>query len=82
MQGRTELSDLKKIRSQAGIHNGFRHLNKCRQNNDKITNSVKTHYTNNQHYRLGDMFRFIEPSSGQFLKHSNDTFRGLHITVF
>jgi len=29
---------------------------------------------NNQHSKLGDMFRFIEPFSGQFLKHSNGTF--------
>jgi len=28
----------------------------------------------NQYYKLGDMFRFTEPSSGQFLKQSNGTF--------
>jgi hypothetical protein len=30
-------------------------------------------YINNQHYKNGDVFVFIEPSSGQFLKHSNGT---------
>ena len=29
----------------------------------------------NHYYKLGDMFRFAEPSSGQFLKQSNGTFR-------
>lgn len=38
----------------------------CHSN--KAIHSVKHNIYNNQHYKLGNMFRFIEPSSGQFLK--------------
>jgi len=31
-------------------------------------------YIHNHYYKLGDMFRFTEPSSSQFLKQSNGTF--------
>jgi hypothetical protein len=42
------------------------------QSNVKVTHSVNnTTYIDNQNYKLGDMFRFTEPSSGQFLKQSN-----------
>jgi len=36
--------------------------------------SYYTTYIDNQHYKFGDMFRVIEPSSVQFLKPSNGTF--------
>ena len=38
----------------------------------KVMYSVQTQHTyiNNQHYTPGNMFRFTEPSSGQFLKQS------------
>ena len=41
----------------------------------KVIYSVNnTTYIANQYYKLGDMFWFTEPSSGQFLKQSNGTF--------
>ena len=43
--------------------------------NDTVFYSVSnTTYIGNQYYKLGDMFRFTEPFSGQFLKQSNSTF--------
>ena len=43
--------------------------------NDSAIYSVNnTTYIGNQYYKLGDMFRFTEPFSGQFLKQSNGTF--------
>ena len=38
--------------------------------NVKVIYSVKTTYISNQHCKAGYMFRFTEPSSGQFLKQS------------
>ena len=43
--------------------------------NERVIYSVNNRtYVCNQHYKLGYMFRFTEPSSGQFLKQSNGTF--------
>ena len=35
---------------------------------------MNTRHIGNQYYKLGDMFRFTEPTSGQFSKQSNGTF--------
>jgi hypothetical protein len=43
--------------------------------NDKVIYSVNnTTCIGNQYYKPGDMFRFTEPYSGQFLKQSNGIF--------
>jgi len=53
-------------------------MDKNNSRNDKVIYSVKTQhiyiYRYSYYYKLGDMFRFIEPSSGQFLIQSNGTF--------
>ena len=38
-------------------------------------------YIGNQYYKLGDIFRFTEPSSGQYLKQSNGTFRAFIVLI-
>ena len=43
--------------------------------NDKVIYSVNnTTHIGNQYHKLGDMIRFTEPSSGQFLEQSGGTY--------
>ena len=42
--------------------------------NDKVIYSVKIQHIYNHYYKFGDMFRFTEPSSGQFLIKRSGTF--------